>query len=115
MKTRSFSSRNIRLVMAKSALVASHLHAKRPHFLIETRSPPGLTRSYPRHFTFYVARPARSILNFSFGLSFAWLWASRLSLNSVKERDSYGALRSHLSRLPARECFRSVDTTPISD
>src|SRR5437762_6785364 len=103
MKTRSFSSRNIRLVMAKSALVASHLHAKRPHFLIETRSPPGLARSYPRHFAFYVARPARSILNFSFELSLAWLWASRHPLNS------------HLSRPPARECFRSVDTTPISD
>src|SRR2546430_10845432 len=27
----------------------------------ETRSLPALTRSYPRHFTFYVARPARSI------------------------------------------------------
>jgi hypothetical protein len=26
------------------------------NFLIETRSPPGLARSYPRHFTFYVAR-----------------------------------------------------------
>jgi hypothetical protein len=32
------------------------------NFLIETRSPPGLASSYPRHFTFYVARPARSIL-----------------------------------------------------
>ena len=29
--------------------------------LIETRSLPTLTRSYPRHFTFYVARPTRSI------------------------------------------------------
>src|SRR5207249_5475891 len=103
-------SANIRLVMAKSALVTSHLLAKRPYFLIETRSPPRLTRSYPRHFAFYVAPPARSILNFSFGLSFAWLWASRLSLNSVKERGSHGALRSHLSRPPAHECFRSVDT-----
>ena len=28
------------------------------YFLIETRSLPALTRSYPRHFTFYVARPA---------------------------------------------------------
>jgi hypothetical protein len=27
----------------------------------ETRSLPTLTRSYPRHFTFYVARPTRSI------------------------------------------------------
>jgi hypothetical protein len=28
------------------------------YFLFETRSLPALTRSYPRHFTFYVARPA---------------------------------------------------------
>ena len=28
---------------------------------IETLSLPALARSYPRHFTFYVARPARSI------------------------------------------------------
>jgi hypothetical protein len=28
---------------------------------IETRSLPTLTRSYPRHFTFYVAHPIRSI------------------------------------------------------
>src|SRR6266508_972914 len=28
---------------------------------IETRSLPALTRSYPRHFTFYVAHPIRSI------------------------------------------------------
>jgi len=34
--------------------------------LIETRSLPALTHSYPRHFTFYVAHPIRSILNFSF-------------------------------------------------
>jgi len=27
----------------------------------ETRSLPALTRSYPRHFTFYVAHPIRSI------------------------------------------------------
>jgi hypothetical protein len=27
-------------------------------FSFETRSLPALTRSYPRHFTFYVARPA---------------------------------------------------------
>src|SRR5260370_5776103 len=33
--------------------------------IIETRSPPGLTRSYPRRFTFYVARPARSIPKFT--------------------------------------------------
>jgi len=28
---------------------------------IETRSLPAFTRSYPRHFTFYVADPIRSI------------------------------------------------------
>ena len=32
-----------------------------PGFLIETRSLPALTRSYPRHFTFYVAYPISSI------------------------------------------------------
>jgi len=31
------------------------------NFLIETRSLPALTRSYPRHFTFHVAHPIRSI------------------------------------------------------
>ncbi|MEY2491307.1 MAG: hypothetical protein QOH24_258 [Verrucomicrobiota bacterium] len=30
-------------------------------FRIETRSPPGFTRYCPRSFTFYVARPTRSI------------------------------------------------------
>jgi hypothetical protein len=29
--------------------------------VVETRSLPALTRSYPRHFTFYVARPTGSI------------------------------------------------------
>jgi hypothetical protein len=33
--------------------------------IIETRSAPGLTRSYPRRFAFYVARPARSIPKFT--------------------------------------------------
>ena len=32
-------------------------------FLIETRSLPTLTRSYPRRFTFYVAPPSCSIRN----------------------------------------------------
>src|SRR5438874_2798624 len=36
--------------------------------LFETRSLPALTRSYPRHFTFYVARPTRSIQLSSFRL-----------------------------------------------
>jgi hypothetical protein len=31
------------------------------NFLIETRSLPALTRYYPRHFTFHVADPIRSI------------------------------------------------------
>src|SRR6266550_1293706 len=31
----------------------------------ETRSLPALTRSYPRHFTFYVACPTRSIHQYS--------------------------------------------------
>src|SRR3954454_21948167 len=31
-------------------------------FLMETRSLPALTHSYPRRFTFYVAHPIRSIL-----------------------------------------------------
>jgi hypothetical protein len=34
----------------------------------ETCSLPALTRSYRRHFTFYVASPARSIQHFSFQL-----------------------------------------------
>jgi hypothetical protein len=33
--------------------------------IIETRSLPGLTRSYPRRFTFYVAPPARCIPKFT--------------------------------------------------
>jgi hypothetical protein len=39
----------------------------RPHCsaAFETRSLPTLTRSYPRRFAFYVARPARSIQLFS--------------------------------------------------
>jgi hypothetical protein len=39
------------------------------NFLIETRSLPTLTHSYPRRFTFYVAHPIRSILPSSFCLS----------------------------------------------
>jgi hypothetical protein len=35
-------------------------------FRFETRSLPALTRSCPRHFAFYVARPTRSIQLFSF-------------------------------------------------
>jgi hypothetical protein len=38
-------------------------------FLIETRSLPALTHSYPRRFTFYVAHPIRPILPSSFCLS----------------------------------------------
>jgi len=42
--------------------------------LFETRSLPALTRSYPRHFTFYVARPTRSIQLSSFRfLVICWL------------------------------------------
>jgi len=36
-----------------------------PLSAFETRSLPTLTRSYPRRFAFYVARPARSIQLFS--------------------------------------------------
>jgi hypothetical protein len=36
-------------------------HVAHPIRSIETRSLPALTRSYPRHFTFYVAHPIRSI------------------------------------------------------
>jgi hypothetical protein len=38
------------------------------NFLIETRSLPALTHSYPRRFTFYVAHPIRSILPSTFRL-----------------------------------------------
>src|ERR1043166_3266630 len=37
-------------------------YVARPAHSIETRSPPALARSYPRRFAFYVARPAHSIL-----------------------------------------------------
>ena len=48
--------------------VRAHLVVPCFHFSIsafETRSLPALTRSYPRRFTFYVARPARSIQFFN--------------------------------------------------
>jgi hypothetical protein len=44
-----------------------HLKASK-NFLIETRSLPALTHSYPRRFTFYVAHPIRSILPSTFRL-----------------------------------------------
>ena len=40
-----------------------HLKASK-NFLIETRSLPALTLSYPRRFTFYVADPIRSHSSF---------------------------------------------------
>ena len=49
-------------------------------FLIETRAS-RLARSYPRRFTFYVARPARSIFPFTFLLfeSFFLPWLAVVS------------------------------------
>jgi hypothetical protein len=44
-----------------------HLKASK-NFLMETRSLPALTHSYPRRFTFYVAHPIRSILPSTFRL-----------------------------------------------
>jgi hypothetical protein len=40
---------------------AGELDAVETTTYFETRSLPALTRSYPRHFTFYVAHPIRSI------------------------------------------------------
>src|SRR6266403_184204 len=52
------------------ALLVEPTDRKRARFLIETRSLPALTRCYARSFTFYVARPARSILPFLLWLEF---------------------------------------------
>src|SRR5437016_13062572 len=41
----------------------------------ETRSLPALPRSYPRHFTFYVAHPIRSIQRFSISIASLFLGA----------------------------------------
>jgi hypothetical protein len=49
--------------LALGALLVRQVDIKRIGIweIIETRSQPTLTRSYPRRFTFYVAHPTRSI------------------------------------------------------
>src|SRR6266536_3175058 len=48
--------------MKRSVRSEKLLSTQRTHFYFETRSPPALTHSYPRRFTFYVTHPIRSIL-----------------------------------------------------
>ena len=63
----NFSAWRIETVLAaRRFTVRQRLNLFGQRFSFETRSLPTLTRPYPRRFTFYVARPTRSIPLFSF-------------------------------------------------
>jgi len=51
----------------------------------ETRSLPALPRSYPRHFTFYVAHPIRSIQRFSISIVSLFLGALAFAQTSASD------------------------------
>src|SRR5437868_8570240 len=74
----------------------------------ETRLLPTCARSYPRHFTFYVAHPTRSIQSFSFYSSFFLLNSFPRSSSPLRAPCSllapafYFLLSTFPSFLPAR-------------
>ena len=70
------------------------------YFIIETRSPPALARCYPRSFTFYVARPARSIFPSAFLIS-RQCWPSFFLPCAVVPGLRAIASTLHLRMLPA--------------
>src|SRR6202022_3286922 len=76
-----------------------------PDSAFETRSLPALTRSYPRHFTFCVAHPIRSIQLFRFQFSVfrfsCWSLVTRhLSLAFILARPRAASLLSRYTPAP---------------